>query len=71
MPEQRFRSGDIVECVEPIDSLVRGEIYEVWRSRMEPIGGEMLYVLYPGTKRRPMGQQDSGWWAYRFRKVTS
>ena len=62
MPEQRFRSGDIVECVEPIDSLVRGEIYEVWRSRMEPIGGEMLYVLYPGTKRRPNG-------AARFRLV--
>lgn len=67
MPEQRFRSGDKVVCVEPIDDLVLGEIYEVWRSRIEPIGGEVLWLLYPGLKRQPMGQ-TFGWWAFRFRR---
>lgn len=67
MPEPRFHPGDVVECVSPIDDLVAGQLYEVWRSRMEPLG-EFLWVTYRGLKRQPMGQ-DFGWFAFRFRLV--
>lgn len=63
----KYRSGDLVRCIDPIGTLVDGKVYEVFRSYESPIGGECILVFYRGTKTQPPDQNSAGWFAFRFK----